>query len=385
MSGLRNRFGPGPLVVAAALLLTLASGRPLLAAPANDNWSSATTFNIPATSWDPLAFAATNTSATAEPGETAHCGETATHSVWWKFTAQVTESIEVNTSGSGFDTVLAVYTGSSLTNLSIVTTNDDRYGQTWGQVYFRAIAGETYFIAVDGVEGDSGSVVLNVRRRGQNEMPSWQLADVHGNILRSSDYANKVVMIDFWETVCLGCVEEIPQLTILQDRYRAQGFQILGLYLNSGDTNNVIQFANELGGINYPLAELTPDVEVALAWLQETYEPSTSIQVFPTKYLIDRENKRVVWVGDGAKSAEYYESLIVPLLRVGTAPRLETRIDSGFLELTWPGAEVGYTLEASDTVSTNGWSTLLPINGERKLLVPYSTGSRFFRLRKTDQ
>ncbi len=60
-------------------------------------------------------------------------------------------------------------------------------------------------------------------------------------------------------------------------------------------------------------------------------------------------------------------------------------MDSGFLQLSWPGAEFGYVLEGSESPATNGWTTVLPINGERKLLVSPATGNRFFRLRKTVQ
>ena len=75
----------------------------------------------------------------------------------------------------------------------------------------------------------------------------------------------------------------------------------------------------------------------------------------------------------------------MPLLRTASAVKLETRIDSGFLELKWPGGEYGYALEGSDTLATNGWSMVLPINGERKLLLSPTSGNRFFRLRKTGQ
>ena len=77
--------------------------------------------------------------------------------------------------------------------------------------------------------------------------------------------------------------------------------------------------------------------------------------------------------------------LIVALLRTASAVKLETRIDSGFLELKWPGGEYGYTIEGSDTLGTNGWSMVLPIDGQRKLLVSPASGNRFFRLRKTAQ
>ncbi len=213
-------------------------------------------------------------------------------------------------------------------------------------------------------------------------MPAWELTDVYGKPLRSVDFANKVVLIDFWETICQGCIDEIPQLAVLQERYRTNGFQILGLYKNSGPTNEVQAFAQNIG-INYPIAELTPEVEAGFSTLQPT--PSPVIQTFPTKYLVDRENRLVFQVLDGAKTLALYEQTVVPLLRTASAVKLETRIDSGFLKLKWPGGEYGYVLEGSDTLATNGWSMVLPIDGQRKLLVSPASGNRFFRVRKTGQ
>ena len=227
-----------------------------------------------------------------------------------------------------------------------------------------------------------GAVNLSLNIAGVSGVPTWELPDVIGNLLRSTDYANKVVLIDFWETICAGCIDEIPQLAVLQERYRTNGFQVLGLYKNSGPTNEVLAFAQNIG-INCPIAELTPEVEAAFSALQPT--PGPVIQTFPTKYLVDRENRLVFQVLDGAKTLAFYEQTVVPLLRSASGVKLETRIDSGFLELKWPGGEYGYTIEGSDTLGTNGWSMVLPIDGQRKLLVSPASGNRFFRLRKTAQ
>lgn len=363
------------------LFLGLAVVHQAQASPANDSFAGATLF-VPPQDGEVVELVGNNQGASAEPGEPAHVGETPRRSVWWKFTARETGTLSLSTLGSGFDTLLAVYTGAALTNLSIVATNDDSLGQLTGAVLFRAIGGETYFIVVDGLDGATGSIHLTMTVAGVASVPSWELTDVFGNQLRSADFANKVVMIDFWETICEGCIDEIPQLIVLQERYRKAGFQILGLYKNSGGTNEVQQFYRSFG-MNYPVAELTPEVEELLSALQPT--PTPTIQTFPTKYLYDRENRLVFQVLDGAKTLAHYEETILPLLRTGSDVKLKSVMDSGFLKLSWPGAEVGYVLEASDSLSTNGWSTILPINGERSTYVNPSTGNRFFRLRKSDQ
>ena len=100
--------------------------------------------------------------ATAETGEPAHAGIPATHSAWFSWTAPANNLTTISTSGSDFDTVLAVYSGTSLTTITNVARNDDYLGHPTSQVTFNAIAGKTYLIAVDGAGGTAGQVQLSI-------------------------------------------------------------------------------------------------------------------------------------------------------------------------------------------------------------------------------
>ena len=67
------------------------------------------------------------------------------------------------TEGSSFDTLLAIYAGFSISNLSIIATNDDaapENGLLTSEVQFDAVAGQAYQVAVDGFDGDSGQIRL---------------------------------------------------------------------------------------------------------------------------------------------------------------------------------------------------------------------------------
>jgi hypothetical protein len=127
----------------------------LATAPANDNFAAA----IPVTVGT---YFGSNTAATAEEGEPTGAGTSApVNSVWWKWTAQTSELVEFNTFGSEFDTVLAVYSGSSLDTLQLVATNDDAEGGLQSLVVFQAQAGTTYYVSVDGSLQYTGTIVLN--------------------------------------------------------------------------------------------------------------------------------------------------------------------------------------------------------------------------------
>ena len=104
-----------------------------------------------------------NENASNEPGEPLH-GEHSSpgNSVWWKWKSERYGKVEVSTAGSSFDTILAVYQGTSLTNLTLVAANDDDAESRTSRVSFEAYPQETFYIAVDGYEYQNGSVSLNL-------------------------------------------------------------------------------------------------------------------------------------------------------------------------------------------------------------------------------
>jgi hypothetical protein len=99
--------------------------------------------------------------ASKEPGEPNHAGNPGGASVWWSWTAPETDHVRISTAGSNFDTLLAVYTGTGIGNLTLIAENDD-FGGVTSAVGFLAVAGTTYHIAVDGYGGVSGDVQLTI-------------------------------------------------------------------------------------------------------------------------------------------------------------------------------------------------------------------------------
>lgn len=105
---------------------------------------------------------ANNLNATKEPGEPDHAGNAGGRSVWWRWTPAVSGVALFDTHGSKFDTLLAVYTGSTLDNLSQIVANDnDNSPNNTSGVAFTALAGTEYLMAVDGFNGASGGISIN--------------------------------------------------------------------------------------------------------------------------------------------------------------------------------------------------------------------------------
>ena len=113
-----------------------------------------------------------NSAATAETGEPDHAGVAGGKSMWFRYSSTTLKSVSLDTNGSDFDTVLAVY-GSTVSNpsfsgLQAVGSNDDDPTGLNGSsaVSFVAQPNVVYYIAVDGYESsngsESGAITLNV-------------------------------------------------------------------------------------------------------------------------------------------------------------------------------------------------------------------------------
>ena len=124
--------------------------------PANDDFAFAT--SISGTS---ATVTGDNGSASKETAEPNHAGESGGKSLWWSWTPSVSGLVTISTAGSKFDTLLAIYTGSTVLALTQVASND-QFTDNTSQVVFMAVAGTTYAIAVDGYYGDVGSVSLSL-------------------------------------------------------------------------------------------------------------------------------------------------------------------------------------------------------------------------------
>ena len=135
-----------------AFTLAASTGTP----PANDRFAAALPVGT-----RPFTASLSTLDAASEVGEPIACGGIA-HTVWYSFTPGASGTITANTFGSGYDTVLAAYTGTSLTGLTAIACNDQAAGGNQSQIAFPVTAGTTVHLQVGGFFGATGDLVLTV-------------------------------------------------------------------------------------------------------------------------------------------------------------------------------------------------------------------------------
>jgi peroxiredoxin len=108
--------------------------------------------------------------------------------------------------------------------------------------------------------------------------PDFILPSVTGEKFRLSSLKGKIVVLDFWAVWCGPCTDSMPFFQKLQDSYRAQGLEVVGLHVNDRmpPTEEVKAFLDDLG-VRYRNVVSTTGVD-----------DSYLVYAMPTTYILDR-------------------------------------------------------------------------------------------------
>lgn len=135
----------------------------------------------------------TNIGSNKESGEPSHSPDNnpGGGSVWYNWQAPSTGSVNMTTLGSNYDTLLAVYTGSTIATLGVPLAENDDVDPgviTSSTVTFNVTAGTIYRVVLDGWGGETGNFILNWRMgactnsmTSQLSASSYQVAENAGN------------------------------------------------------------------------------------------------------------------------------------------------------------------------------------------------------------
>ena len=127
------------------------------------------------------------------------------------------------------------------------------------------------------------------------------LKDQHNVPVKMADYKGKVVIVNFWATWCGPCKIEIPDFVKLYSEYKDKGLVIVGISID--DSPEQLQsFMQELK-MNYPVLQMTPDVESAWG----------PFYGYPTSFVVARDGS-ICTKHLGAASKEQFERDIKGLL-----------------------------------------------------------------------
>ena len=76
-------------------------------------------------------------------------------------------------------------------------------------------------------------------------------ASEEGELRSMADYKGKVVLLDFWKSTCNPCMNELPRILDLYEKYRSQGFEVVTF--NMDETFSAMQNAADVIAADWPI------------------------------------------------------------------------------------------------------------------------------------
>lgn len=97
-----------------------------------------------------------------------------------------------------------------------------------------------------------------------------------------NNLSGRVYLLEFWATWCHSCVESIPDLNKLHDKYAPQGLEIIGLSQDNSESTlaNFLKIKN----VHYSIATDNGTVDLC------------GVTAYPTSILVDHTGK-IIWRG----------------------------------------------------------------------------------------
>jgi tetratricopeptide (TPR) repeat protein len=127
----------------------------------------------------------------------------------------------------------------------------------------------------------------------RRDLPAFSLKTLDGKIVASADLKGKVVIINVWATWCKPCLEEMPELVALRDKYKENKDIVILTINHLEDAATVKKF----------VAERKLDLTVLLS---ENFTVNSGVDSFPTTWFIDKQGK-IAYSNSGYSTSGIFE------------------------------------------------------------------------------
>lgn len=146
---------------------------------------------------------------------------------------------------------------------------------------------QTKLIVLAAAVAIAAGVVLGLQQRP--DAPRARFVALAGGNFSTADLRGRVVLVNFWATSCVTCVEEMPKMVAAWRRYAPRGYEMVAVAMSYDHPNAVAAFVRR-HALPFRVA-LDPEGAAARAF--------GNVRVTPTTYLLDRSGRIVAkYVGE---------------------------------------------------------------------------------------
>jgi len=118
----------------------------------------------------------------------------------------------------------------------------------------------------------------------------------------------KVVLIDFFASWCMPCIQELPNIQAAYEKHHDKGFEIVSIGVDFGDPNEVRNLKRLVESKKIPWTVLSDELTVKekMPSIAEYY----AVDAIPEMFLVDKEGKVVELDTRGPKLLETLEKML---------------------------------------------------------------------------
>ncbi|TGV03611.1 TlpA family protein disulfide reductase [Flavivirga rizhaonensis] len=126
-----------------------------------------------------------------------------------------------------------------------------------------------------------------LEKKSSEEPLEMVFTSMGGKEINLNNLRGKVVLIDFWSINCAPCLKEMPHLKSLYDKYRNQGFEVIGIVAHGDKAKELVEEIIKKKNATWP--QRLDNGADALVSFHALY----NITALPTVWLLDKEGKIV--------------------------------------------------------------------------------------------
>ena len=113
--------------------------------------------------------------------------------------------------------------------------------------------------------------------------PEVQFKTLTGEQIKTSTLRGKVVLVNFWATSCVICMEEMPRMVETYNKFSSRGLEMIAVAMDYDPPNFVLTYAEQK---KLPF-KVALDIDSAAA------NGFGNVRLTPTTFVIDRQGRIV--------------------------------------------------------------------------------------------
>lgn len=137
----------------------------------------------------------------------------------------------------------------------------------------------------------------------QEDAPASRFVLLDGNVVDTTSFKGKVVLVNFWATTCVTCVKEMPNIVATHNKFKDRGFETVAVAMSYDPPSYVVNFT-ETRKLPFKVA-IDNTGAVAKAW--------GDVRITPTTYIVNKRGE-IVKTYVGAPDFKELHQLIEKLL-----------------------------------------------------------------------